>query len=100
MVALDPDGVEGFEEFQKGLVAGAIAGHADEGGDGKAEGPEVELGAVAADEAEAFQLLDALRGGGGAEADAAGELGERDARVGGEFKEDLLVVGGRAWVWA
>ena len=86
------DGVKGFEEFEEGLVAGAVAGHADEGGDGEAEGFQVEVGAVAADEAEAFELLDAFGGGGGAEADAAGELGEGEAGVGGEFEEDLFVV--------
>jgi len=65
------DSVEGRKEFEEGLVARAFAGEAHEGGDGEAEGLEVDVGAVATDELEAFEAAKALGGGGGGEVDAA-----------------------------
>jgi hypothetical protein len=86
-------GVEGLDELEEGFVAGAFAGKADEGGDGEAEGLEVDVGAVAADDFEGLEAAEALGGGGWREADAAAELGDGEAGVGGELAEELTVEG-------
>lgn len=65
------DGDEGGEELEEGFVAGALASEADEGGDGEAEGVEIDVGAIAANDLEAFEAAKALCGGGGGEANAA-----------------------------
>ncbi len=59
------DGFEGGKEFEEGFVAGAFAGEADEGSDGEAEGVEVDVGAIAANDFKGFETAEALRGGGG-----------------------------------
>ncbi len=84
-------GVERGDELEEGFVARAFAGEAHEGCDGEAERLEVHFGAVALDDLEAFEAAEALRGGGGGEADAAAEFGDGEAGIGGEFVEDLAI---------
>ena len=64
-------GDEGGEELEEGFVARSLAGEPDEGCDGEAEGLEVDVGAIAANDFEAFEAAQTLGGGGGREADAA-----------------------------
>jgi len=87
------DGVEGGEEFEEGFVTGAFAGKADEGGDGEAEGAEVDLGTIAADDFDGFQAAETLGCGRGREADTAAELGDGEAGVGGELADELAIDG-------
>jgi len=56
-----------------------------------AEPARIDLGAVARDDSGALEALDALGDGRGGEADAAAELGERDAAVGRELADDSTV---------
>ena len=48
-------GAERGKELEEGLVAGAFAGEPDEGGGGEAEGVEIDVGAIAANDLEAFE---------------------------------------------
>ncbi len=70
VVALLHDLERGYE-FEKRSVPLAVAGEADEGGDGEAEGIVIEFGSIALDYAETLQLFDPLGGGGSREPDAA-----------------------------
>jgi len=85
------DGVERGKEFEERFVARAFAGEPYEGCDGEAEGLQVDLRVVAANELEAFETAQALGGGGGGEADAPAEFRYGEARVGGKLPQDLAV---------
>jgi len=86
-------GFECGKEFEEGLVAGALAGEANEGRDGEAEGLEIEVGSIAAYEFEAFEAAEAFGGGGGREAYSTAELGDGETCVGGELAQYLAVDG-------
>jgi hypothetical protein len=64
-------GDESGEELEEGLIASALAGEPDKGGDSEAEDLEIDVGSIAANDLEAFEAAKALGGGGGGEADAA-----------------------------
>ena len=71
MMAL-ADFFEGGEKFEESVVVGAGGTEADEGDDLEAEGFGIDAGGVAEDDAGVLKLAEALGGGGGREADAAG----------------------------
>ena len=73
MVAL-LHGVECGKKFEEWFVACAFAGEAHEGGDGEAEGLQVDFRVVAANELEAFESAQALGGGGGERGRCAGRV--------------------------
>lgn len=85
--------VEGGEELEEGLVTGALAGEADEGRDGEAEGLEIDVGSIAAYELEALKAAETFGCGGGGEAYSTAELGDGETCVGGELAQYLAVDG-------
>ena len=85
--------VERRQEFEEWFVTSSFAGEADEGGDGEAEGAEVDLGTIAADDFDGFQAAETLGCGRGREADTAAELGDGEAGVGGELADELAIDG-------
>jgi len=86
------DFFEGLHVFEEAVVVLAGAAHADEGENFEAEGFEVDVDGAGAEDAGLFHLLEAFAGGGGGEADAAGEFGEAEAGVGLELVEELSSV--------
>ena len=84
-------GVESGEEFEEGFVSGSFAGEADEGGNGVAERGKVDVGAVAANDLEAFEAAEAFGGSGGRETDSTAEFGDGEASVGIELLQELFI---------
>jgi hypothetical protein len=83
---------EGLHVVEEAVVVLAGATHADEGEDFEAEGFAVDVDGVSAEDADFLHLTETLTGGGGREADAAGEFGEAEASVGLELMEELSPV--------
>ena len=83
------DFFEGLDVVEEAVVVLAGAAHADVGEDFEAEGFAIDVDGAGAEDAGFFHLLEAFAGGGGGEADAAGEFGEAEAGVGLELAEEL-----------
>jgi len=75
------DFFEGLHVVEEAVVVLAGATHADEGEDFEAEGFAIDFDSTGAQDAYLFHLLEAFAGGGGREADAAGEFGKAEAGV-------------------
>jgi hypothetical protein len=83
------DFFQGLHVVEDAVVVLAGATHANEGEDFKSEGFAIDVDGVMAENADLFHLTKAFAGGGGREADAAGEFGQADAGVGLELVEEL-----------
>ena len=83
------DFFEGLDVVEEAVVVLAGAAHADEGEDLEAEGFAIDFDSTGAQDAYLFHLLEAFAGGGGREADAAGEFSEAEAGVGLELGKEL-----------
>jgi hypothetical protein len=86
------DFFEGLYVIEEAVVILAGATHADEGEDFEAEGFAIDFNRAGAEDSNLFHLLEALAGGCGREADAAGEFGETEAGVGLELGKELSSV--------
>ncbi len=76
------DFFEGLHVIEEAVIVLAGAAHADEGEDFEAESFAIDFDSAGAEDADLFHLTKAFAGGGGGEADAAGEFGEAEAGVG------------------
>jgi hypothetical protein len=86
------DFFEGLHVVEEAVVVLAGAAHADEGEDFEAEGFAIDVDGATAKDAGVLHLTEAFSGGGGREADAAGEFGEAETGVGLELVEELSPV--------
>jgi hypothetical protein len=87
-------GIERGKKFKERFVARTLAAETDKGGDGEAEGLEIEVGSIAANEVEAFETAKTLGGSRGGEVNPSCEFGYGEPCVSGELMQYFSV----SWV--